>query len=115
VVQCGAVARVIQGPDLNAEQLARDAYLESGIGNAFLGTARTMRHFRAANFDAELCDLNSFEQWRDEGAQDMQQRAHIIYIKMLTAYQMPPLDESIDEALLDFIAGRKLSMDDRWY
>ena len=113
--QCGAIAKVVQGLDFDEEQFARDAYLESGIGNAFLGTEHTMRHYRTANFEAELCDPNSFEQWHDEGGQDMQQRAHLKYKKMLAEYQMPPMDEVIDEALLDFIKRRKLSMDDMWY
>ncbi|MCP4433841.1 MAG: trimethylamine methyltransferase family protein [Gammaproteobacteria bacterium] len=113
--QCGALARVIQGLEFDQEQFARDAYLENGIGNSFLGSEHTMRHYRAANFDAELCDPNSFEQWRDEGGKDMQQRAHYKYKKMLAEYEMPPMDQATDEALLEFITRRKSSMDDMWY
>lgn len=113
--QCGALARVVQGLEFDAEQLAQDAYLESGVGNAFLGAQHTMRHFRTANFDAELCNADSFEQWQAEGSQDMAQRAHLKVKKMLSEYQAPSMDEAINEALLDFIARRKLSMDDMWY
>ena len=35
--------------------------------------------------------------------------------KVLAEYEPPPLDEAIDEALQDFIARRKASMDDAWY
>ena len=113
--QCGALARVIRGLDLDAEQLARDAYLENGIGNAFLGAAHTMRHYRAVNFDASLSDANPFEQWNEEGGHDMQRRAHVRYRQMLADYELPPMDEAVDEALLDFVARRKASMNDSWY
>ena len=29
--------------------------------------------------------------------------------------QLPPIDPAIDEALLDYVARRKASMDDAWY
>jgi trimethylamine--corrinoid protein Co-methyltransferase len=45
----------------------------------------------------------------------MQQRAHAKWQKMLREYQMPEMDIAIDEALQDFIARRKASMDDAWY
>ena len=105
----------MQGLEFDTEQMARDAYLESGIGKAFLGTAHTMRHYLNVNYDASLNDANPFEQWSDEGSLDMQQRAHARFRQMLAEYEPPPMDEAIDEALLDFIARKKASMEDQWY
>jgi trimethylamine--corrinoid protein Co-methyltransferase len=34
---------------------------------------------------------------------------------MLEEYEEPPLDESIDEALIDYMAKKKESMADEWY
>ena len=34
---------------------------------------------------------------------------------MLANYEMPHMDENIDEALKDFIACRKETMSDEWY
>jgi len=34
---------------------------------------------------------------------------------MLKDYEAPRIDPAIDEALLDFVARRKASMDDAWY
>ena len=33
----------------------------------------------------------------------------------LADYQAPPMDLAVDEALRDFIARKKASMDDAWY
>ncbi|MEM7208933.1 MAG: trimethylamine methyltransferase family protein [Pseudomonadota bacterium] len=112
---CGAVARMAQGMVLDDNALGGDAHREAGIGNNFLGVAHTMSNFKTANYRAELADNNSFEQWTDDGGEDMQARAHTRWKKMLQAYEAPPLDESIDEALLDFIARKKSSMKDQWY
>ena len=113
--QCGVLARTIQGLDFDADQLARDAYLECGVGNAFLGAEHTMRYFRTVNFDAPLCDARPYEQWSEEGSLDMRQRAGLQVKKMLAEYQPPPLDQAIDEALLEFVARRKAGMPDQWF
>ena len=113
--QCGALARVIEGLTVDADQLAVDAYREAGTGTNFLGVDHTMRHYQNANFRAELSDANSFEQWSGEGSQDMQQRACTKWKSLLYEYEMPAIDAAVDEALLDFIARRKASMADAWY
>lgn len=113
--KCGAIARMAQGLDLDDNQLAKDAYLEAGIGGNFLGVAHTMKNFRTANYRAELADTNSFEQWTDDGSKDMQQRAYEQWNKMLSEYEAPHIDPAIDEALKEFIKQKKSSMADAWY
>jgi len=113
--QCGALARVVAGLEIDDEQLAGEAYREAGVGNNFLGVGHTMRHYKSANFRAELADATPFEQWSEAGSKDMQQRAYELWNRMLVEYEAPPLDRSIDEALLEFIARKKASMEDAWY
>ena len=113
--QCGALARLVAGLEIDADQLAGEAYLEAGIGNNFLGVAHTMRHYRTANYRAELADATPFEQWSEAGSKDMQQRAYERWTGMLAGYETPPIDPAIDEALLDYIARKKASMEDAWY
>ena len=113
--RCGAIIRMTQGLTIDANELAADAYLEAGIGTNFLGVAHTLRNFRTANYRAELADTSSFEQWSEDGQQDMQKRAYNRWNKMLNEYEPPEIDPAIDEALLDFIARKKASMSDAWY
>ena len=113
--QCGALARVVAGLEIDDDQLGGDAYREAGVGNNFLGVEHTMRHYKRANFRAELADATPFEQWNEAGSKDMQQRAHELWNRMLAQYEAPPIDPAIDEALLDFIARKKASMEDAWY
>lgn len=113
--QCGALARVVAGLEIDEDQLATDAYREAGVGTNFLGVAHTMRHFRNANFRADLTDSSPFEQWSEDGSKDMQQRAYTRWRQMLADYELPPIDAAIDEALLEFMAIRKASLQDAWY
>ncbi len=113
--QCGALARLVAGLEIDADQLASEAYLEAGVGSNFLGVAHTMRHYKNANFRAELADATPFEQWSEAGSKDMQQRAYECWKRMLAEYEAPPIDPAIDDALLEYIASRKASMEDAWY
>ena len=113
--RCGAIARMVEGMVLDENQLAGNAYVEAGIGTNFLGVDHTMRNYRTANYRAELSDTKSFEQWTEDGSKDMQQRAFERWNQLLKEYQAPEIDPAIDEALLDFIAQKKASMEDAWY
>jgi len=113
--QCGALARLVAGLKIDADQLASEAYLEAGVGSNFLGVAHTMRHYKNANFRAELADATPFEQWSEAGSKDMQQPAYERWTGMLAEYETPQIDPAIDEAMLDYIARNKATMEDGWY
>ena len=51
----------------------------------------------------------------EDGSKDAEQRAYERWNQMLEEYIEPPLDESIDEALIDYMAKKKESMADEWY
>ena len=111
----GMLVRRMQGLVVDDDSLAADGFLEAGPGMAHLGTAHTMGHFATANFDSALADTNSFEQWTEDGAMDMAQRANVQWKQALADYQPPPIDPSVDADLQAFIAERKDSMPDMWY
>jgi trimethylamine---corrinoid protein Co-methyltransferase len=56
-----------------------------------------------------------FEKWEAAGSEDAAIRANRRWKRALAEYQAPPLDEGIDEALKEFIALKKASMQDAWY
>ena len=94
---------------------ALDALHEVGPGTHFLGAAHTQANFEAAFYRSPIADNNSFEQWEQEGSLDAAQRANAIWKSMLNEYEAPPLDPSIDEALLAFMDRRKGEFADRDY
>ena len=103
------------GLEVTDEQLAADAYREAGPGQAYLGTAHTMRHFRTANYQSELADTKSFEQWTEDGSLTEEQRANALWKQMLADYEAPHMDQATDEALKDFMARKKAAAPDQWH
>jgi trimethylamine--corrinoid protein Co-methyltransferase len=104
--------RFAEGVDFSADGQALDAIREVGPGSHFLGCSHTQAHFETAFWRSGVADNNSFEQWRDEGGKDAAQRANAIWKRQLRDYEPPPLDRGIDEALQEFIAGRKAVLPD---
>jgi trimethylamine--corrinoid protein Co-methyltransferase len=112
---CGALHRWLEGVSLDPDEFALDGFHELGPGKHFFSAQHTLRHYETAFYDSPTADNNSFEQWRDAGESRTEQRAAQIVATTLAEYEAPPLDESIDEALRDFIERTKASMPDMWY
>jgi trimethylamine--corrinoid protein Co-methyltransferase len=110
--QLAMMHAMLRGVDLSDNGQAMDAIREVGPGSHFLGATHTQNNFQTAFFRSEIADNNSFEQWEAEGGLDAAQRANRLWKKRLEAYEAPPLDPSIDEAVLDFIQRKKDSMPD---
>ena len=111
----GMLHRMFEGLTIDENSLASSAFKENSPGENFLGTQHTAENFETANYRAELPDNNSYEQWVEDGSKDAEQRAYERWNQMLEEYIEPPLDESIDEALIDYMAKKKESMEDEWY
>ena len=112
---CGMMLRLAAGLTVDEAGLAAEAYREAGPGEAFLGTAHTLAHFETANYDSALADTASYEQWLEAGRLDLEQRAGRQWREMLAAYEPPPLDPAIDEALQDFMSRKKAALPDQWH
>jgi trimethylamine---corrinoid protein Co-methyltransferase len=110
--QCGMMSVFVDGVDMTDNGQAIDAILANPPGQHYLGSAHTLANFESAFYRSDVADNNSYEQWQEDGSLDAAQRANVIWKRMLREYEAPPLDQAIDEALLDFIERRKASMPD---
>ena len=112
---CGALHAYLKGFEVNDDTLGVDALRAGGPGEHMFGTAHTMAHYQTAYWDSSLNDDQPFETWSEQGGDDAMTRANRKWKKTLEEYQTPPMDEATDDALKDFIAKRKASMEDAWY
>lgn len=108
----GMFARFLEGIDVSEDALGFDAIAGVGPGGNFLAAPHTLERYREAFFASDLLDTSSFEQWRDDGAIDSVARAYKKRMAKLDAYEAPPLDPGIAEALEDFITRRKAELPD---
>jgi len=112
---CGMMRRMMGGLAIDKDALAADAYREAGPGGNYLATAHTLANFETANYLSDMADTKSFEQWSDDGSEDMERRANRRWKEMLAVYEAPALDQATDEALLDFMARKKSELPDQWH
>ncbi|HYO43607.1 MAG TPA: trimethylamine methyltransferase family protein [Candidatus Limnocylindrales bacterium] len=110
--QCGMMGTFVKGVDMSENGQALDAILGNTPGQHFLGTAHTLANFETAFYRSDIADNNSYEQWLEDGSLDAPQRANAIWKRMLREYETPPLDPSVDEALVEYITRRKASFPD---
>ena len=113
--QAGMLGVMLGGVDLSDSGQAMDALREVGPGQHFLGCEHTQANFESAFYRSTVADNNSYEQWESEGSRDAAQRANELWKSNLEGYVAPSIDESIDKALLQYIADRKASFPDANY
>ncbi len=110
--QLGMMATFAKGLDLSENGQALDAIRDNPPGNHFLGTAHTLANFEHAFYRSTTADNASFEQWTEDGQLDAAKRANALWKAELAAYEPPPIDDSIDEELRDYVARRKAELPD---
>ena len=112
---CGALHSYLAGFEINDDTLGLDALREGGPGAHMFGCSHTLAHYQTAYWESGLSDDQSYENWLDQGAEDAMQRANRKWKQTLADYQLPPMEESVNEALVEFVGRRKAAMDDAWY
>jgi len=93
--------------EVTPETLALDALHEVGPGGHFFGAAHTMARYETAFYAPLVSDWRNFEAWQEAGGLDATRRAHRIYKQTLAAFEPPPMDPAVREALAAFVARRK--------
>ena len=112
---CGALHTYLDGIVVDDNSLAMDAFSEVGPGSHFFGCAHTLANYETAFFDSALADNEPFEKWESNGSLDAATRANKAWKKSLADYVAPALEESIDNALQDYMGRKKADIADAWY
>ncbi len=98
--------------DVSDEALAVDAIKSVEPGGHFFGTGHTLERFETAFYQPMISDWRNYESWHEDGARTATERANRVWKQMLEAYEAPPMDEAVDDALKAFMAQRKEELKD---
>jgi trimethylamine---corrinoid protein Co-methyltransferase len=104
-------AHFLQGFAVDEEALALEMIAEVGPGGHHLGTSHTQARFQSAFHLSAVAERSGYESWIAAGGQDTLQRASRIWRELLQAYEPPPLDTAVKEALADFVARRERELE----
>jgi len=97
----------LDGFALDDDALALAVIAEVGPGGHHLGTTHTEARYRTAFFPATLADRQGHDAWLAAGGQDTAARANRVWKELLAAYEPPPLEAAVAEALDDYVARRE--------
>ncbi|MBI1773851.1 MAG: trimethylamine methyltransferase family protein [Proteobacteria bacterium] len=103
------MAETIKPMDVNAAEIAEglDAIAKVPTGGHFFGSEHTLARYETAFYQPLVSNWQNYENWELAGGVDATKRATKIWQAALAAYQQPPLDPAITEALAAFVAHRK--------
>jgi len=96
-----------RGLEVSDDTLAMEAIGGVDPGGHHLGTDHTMMHYKGAFYEAQLFNYEAFEIWKQNGAKDTYELAHEKVRSLLSDYEPPEFDKSIEEGLLDYMKRRK--------
>lgn len=102
------MAEYLRPIEVNDDELAVDAIAEVGPGGHHFGTGHTMERYESAFYMPILSNRQNFEAWHEGGRIDIATQANTVWKQLLNEYQQPPLDAAVNEALIDYVARRKL-------
>ncbi len=98
--------------EVDEATLAFDAHVEVGHGGHFFGAAHTLERFRDCFWRPTVGSTDNFDRWTRGGSLDHAARAGERWRAMLEEYERPPLDESIEDELCEFVERRAAELGD---
>ena len=98
--------------EVDEATLAFDAHAEVGHGGHFFGAAHTLERFRDCFWRPTVGSTDNFDRWTRGGSLDHAARAGERWRAMLEEYERPPLDESIEDELCEFVERRAAELGD---
>jgi trimethylamine---corrinoid protein Co-methyltransferase len=98
--------------DVDDASLAYGAHVEVGHGGHFFGAEHTLERFRDCFWRPTIASTENIDRWTRGGSLDQQARATVRWRELLETYERPPLDEAIEEELLEFVERRAVELGD---
>jgi trimethylamine---corrinoid protein Co-methyltransferase len=109
VLDCDLIQMVksfLQPIDTSEDALAVEAIRDVGPGGHFFGTAHTLARYSDAFYAPMVSDWRNYQQWSAAGSPDAYQKCNSVYKQALKDYVEPPMDQSVRDALNDFVDRR---------
>jgi trimethylamine--corrinoid protein Co-methyltransferase len=93
--------------EVTDETLALDMIREIGPGGHHFGTSHTQARFATEFYPSTVADRQGYDTWEAAGGVDAPRRARQVWDAALAAYEPPPVDPAVREALDDYVARRE--------
>jgi trimethylamine--corrinoid protein Co-methyltransferase len=99
-------------PEVDEQSLAFDAHVEVGHGGHFFGAEHTLARFRDCFWRPTVATTDNNDRWTRGGSLDHAARAATRWRELLETYERPPLDDAVEEELVEFVERRAAELGD---
>jgi trimethylamine--corrinoid protein Co-methyltransferase len=99
-------------PEVDDESLAFGAHVEVGHGGHFFGAEHTLARFRDCFWRPTIATTDNVDRWTRGGSLEHAARAAARWRELLDTYERPPLDEAIEEELVEYVERRAAELGD---
>ena len=100
-------AELFQPVPASADEIGIEAVAEVGPGGHFFAAAHTMQRYRDAFYAPLVSDWRNYGSWAEAGSKTATERAASVWRATLGAFQPPPLDPAVQEALTAYVERRR--------
>jgi trimethylamine---corrinoid protein Co-methyltransferase len=98
--------------DVDEASLAYGAHTEVGHGGHFFGAEHTLERFRDCFWRPTIASTENIDRWTRNGSLDHNARAGARWKELLASYEQPPLDDAVEEELVEFVERRAVELGD---
>jgi len=98
--------------EVDEASLAFDAHSEVGHGGHFFGAAHTLERFRECFWRPTVASTENYERWTRNGSLTHEQRSSKRWKAAIEQYERPPIEESIEQELIEFVERRAQELGD---
>lgn len=108
----GAVYRILEGVDVNAESLALEVIEKVGIGGHYLAQKHTCDHVLSDQWRPTLLDRGTRGDWVKAGSKDICEVARERAKKILSTHEVEPLEKDVKEEIWKILKKAKKELKD---
>jgi trimethylamine--corrinoid protein Co-methyltransferase len=98
--------------EVTEAELGLDAMARVPAGGHFFGDEHTLERYESAFYSPILSDWQTWESWSEAGGLTATERATKIWKQALEDYEAPTIEDSVVEALNDYVNRRKAEIGD---
>jgi trimethylamine--corrinoid protein Co-methyltransferase len=98
--------------EVDEASLAFGAHLEVGPGGHFFGAEHTLERFRDCFWRPTVASTENIDRWTRNGSLEHSQRASAHWKELLETYEQPPLDDAVEQELVEFVERRAVELGD---
>ncbi len=100
------VEHMLAGPEWSDDAYSLESIDEIGTAGHHFGTAHTQARYQTAFYPNFLHDRRNNGTWLEGGGEDTAQRANRLWKEVLKAYEKPPIDSNMEQALQEYVTRR---------